>query len=435
MNGLWNAVTTLARKFGDWIAWSSPPSTPDQPKYEPDLPSPIVPTPSTEWRPAQVAPPTAVGGDAADKIPAGSFIHFEDILKDIPECRRLLKSMRKTDKDAYDFHSKVGARVVSERLLVERDLIRKEFVDALPASGMVYLPARYESEGYCNPRFIYFNKVEAKPDYCGIPADSLAIYRVGVAYLEVASPHGENKKRRSGYFQYLMSVRPDRTAVLLKEALRETISTPHYGHYKLKPIGNGRWTRNKQQLSRGKAFTRTYSGYAPVLDSFVRDFEKRKRSEGIFGHIPLITPQDVASALFRFPASEYASSACEDFQVRAERFGISVAFSVAMGRTPYFFKDRQTEVTTDGKRRRIFHAVVEHKRVGRSGKVSTVKAHYRGERKFMWHDEKITITRPERSVATFGMAATEYGFDEDIPADMADMAEVGTKVRDALEAA
>lgn len=424
--GVW---ASLARKFSAWFPWSFRSREPDHPL---PLIAPPPAAPLTDWTPAQVPP--VVEGEVVlvdgEKVPAGSFVHFEDILEAIPECRRLIRKMRKVDKDAYEYHSRVGARVLSERVLLERDYIRQEFIDALPAKGMIYTPAKYDTDDSVVPRFIYFDKVKAQPDYCGIPAASLAIYRVGCAFLELTK--GKDKPMRSGYVEFLVSVQPDRTAVLLKERLREKIRTPHCGHYKVKPIGNGgggrnRWSRNKAFLPRGKEFFRSYSGYDPFLDTWAQDRIERKGGQ--------ITANDVASALFRFPASEYASSACEDFQVRAERGGVSVAFSVAIGRTPYFFKDRQTEVTTDGKRRRIFHAVVGHTRVLKSGKVSTVKAHYRGERSFVWHDEKITITKPENSIARFDVPAIEVYEDQAVNFEVMPAGELAQVIRDRLEAA
>jgi hypothetical protein len=56
---------------------------------------------------------------------------------------------------------------------------------------------------------------------------------------------------------------------------------------------------------------------------------------------------------------------------------------------PYFFKDRDYDLTKLGSRKRIFHLVKEHTR--RDGAV--VKQHYRGQRQFSWagYDVKITV--------------------------------------------
>ena len=108
----------------------------------------------------------------------------------------------------------------------------------------------------------------------------------------------------------------------------------------------------------------------------------------------LETPEAYACMLLGF-LSDWINTSGQEFSVRAERDGLSVNFGVALGRTPYFFKDREVTLNVRGKTCRIFHAVEAHERLLSDGRVTQVKAHYRGLRHFMWKGEKIVITQPD----------------------------------------
>lgn len=343
-----------------------------------------------------------------DDPPRGSFTHLEDILDDLPECRRSLRKMRKFDADAYAYHHKLGARVLSDRAQIDPRLLGDGFARNLPASGMVFSPRRYWTDDSIYPTFIYFDKVERHNDFHDVPDDAKAFYRITVLFIDVTRKNGSGKPLTGGV-SYSVAIRQDGGIHLLKQPQHEIFETPHARHYKRKPIGNGRWGRHKVDLPKGKAWRRTYIDYAPALHSWVRDALKRKRNNGL-------TPQELAGMLFAQAANCYVLSVADDFQVRAERDGVSVAFSVALGRTPHFFKDRQTAAATDGKRKRIFHGVVRHDRTLASGKVITIKAHYRGERRFDWFDEHITITAPEDSLISWN--ATAHEIENDVLAEL-----------------
>lgn len=360
---------------------------PPEPETIPSSPEPAL-TPAPKLRRA-----------LPDDPPRGSFTHLEDILDDLPECRRSLRKMRKFDADAFAYHHKLGARVLSDRALFQIMGLDNGFARSLPAAGMVFSPRRIWTDDNIFPTFIYFSKVERSNDFHDVPNDAKAFYRVTVLFIDVTKKNGSGKPR-SGGVNFSVAIRQDSGIHLLKEPQQETFGTPHAGHYKVKPIGNGRWGRHKLELARGKAWRRTYIDYAPALRMWVRDAHKRKPTSNI-------TVQELTTILFAGAANCYALSVSDDFQVRAERDGVSVAFSVALGRTPHFFKDRQTTAASDGKRKRIFHGVVRHDRTLPSGKVITVKAHYRGERRFDWFGERITITAPEDSLIKWQVAARE----------------------------
>jgi len=78
-------------------------------------------------------------------------------------------------------------------------------------------------------------------------------------------------------------------------------------------------------------------------------------------------------------------------QVRATKNNVSTLINVDVEDTPDFFADRE-DVIVDGIKKRIFHIVRAHERVGSKG----VKIHFRGLRQFTWNGYDIEISVPWR---------------------------------------
>lgn len=100
-------------------------------------------------------------------------------------------------------------------------------------------------------------------------------------------------------------------------------------------------------------------------------------------------------------------------------------FTVPQNRWKYFFKDRIDAMATDGKKKRIFHAVIAHQRHLANGKTSNVRTHYRGSRHFVWEGYEIKIVMQGKhgvSQATFGAKAHEYDDDDNVPERTVDVA-------------
>ncbi len=433
MSDLWQSIVSRIRSWLG-IRIAEPPA-PVQPPQLLALPAPVLePAPALEPKSPPIAPAPTMEQAIKALNQTAAFAHFEDILDDLPECRRSIGKLRKIDRDAWDYHHKLGARVVSDRIHQGFILpsLDRAFQRSLPASGMVFCPRRHWTNEYIYPTFVYFQKLTKRADYFDIPNDAVAFYRMTVLYVDVTKHDGVGRPVTGG-LSCMVAVTESGRVHLLQELQTETFETPHARHSRTKSIGrNGRaghgstsgYSRHKVHIPRGKSWKRQYIGYHPLLYTWARDKKKPD------------TPQGLVSGLFTHSANTFASSVTEDFQVRAERHGVSVAFSVALGRTPYFFKDRQTTVAKDGKRKRIFHAVVEHQRVYPSGKVATVRAHYRGERRFEWHGETITITAPENSVMTWDAAAQEIDEEMLLEAEAMGMVrpgEAAAQVRSVLE--
>jgi hypothetical protein len=77
-------------------------------------------------------------------------------------------------------------------------------------------------------------------------------------------------------------------------------------------------------------------------------------------------------------------------QIRVEKDDMAATFAVKQDRLSYFFKDRDYVLTSNGSRRRIFHVVKPHMRMG----VIPIKMHFRGERQFTWAGYKVLVSVP-----------------------------------------
>ncbi len=85
------------------------------------------------------------------------------------------------------------------------------------------------------------------------------------------------------------------------------------------------------------------------------------------------------------------------WNVKVTKDDRSLTFAISDNDAPYFFKDRFDVKTDAGKRRPVFHAVKSHHRTLQSGRVTTVKTHYRGSDHFVWNGCSVRIYVPGRS--------------------------------------
>lgn len=87
----------------------------------------------------------------------------------------------------------------------------------------------------------------------------------------------------------------------------------------------------------------------------------------------------------------YEAATYSIIQVRATKNGICTLINVNVEETPDFFEDRE-DVVIDGIKKRIFHIVRAHERIGSKG----VRIHFRGLRQFVWNGYEIEISVPGR---------------------------------------
>ena len=77
------------------------------------------------------------------------------------------------------------------------------------------------------------------------------------------------------------------------------------------------------------------------------------------------------------------------WSITARKGEYKIIFTIPDNDAPRFFKAREGKAHT-----RIFHSVTPHPRTLKSGKVTTVKFHYRGRRAFRWNGYLIDIQVP-----------------------------------------
>jgi hypothetical protein len=83
--------------------------------------------------------------------------------------------------------------------------------------------------------------------------------------------------------------------------------------------------------------------------------------------------------------------------IRAKKEGCIAAFGIDVKRGKYFFADREVELATDGRKKRIFHSVIAHDRHIGQNRTTRVRDHYRGLRDFNWNGYGIHIVWPKHS--------------------------------------
>lgn len=401
MTALWQSIVGLAVQFVPWL-FTKRPSARQQIALPQAVALPLPP----EAPPAEVirlerlpplmpTPKRRVAKDFA-RDAGGTYFYLDNLLDQLPKCRQLMRKMRAVDREAYDYNSRLGARVMPEFNLRTIE-VPSAFLEKLPSAGMIFVPPSKHDDKPTKGKsrydgvFTYFQKLTKRPWNMVAPKDEAqAIYRCTCVYVR------KDKSGATGA-QFLIAL-IDGVPRLISERIVERT---------------------------GAGFHRQRWGYPAELEWwFTHNRPLLVKSHGedtamlVFGE----SVHEFAGILFAKAAMQYTASAAEHFQVRAERDGISIGFSVGLGRTPYFFRDRDRTVNADGATRRIFHRVEPHHRTLANGKVVNVKGHYRGLRRFTWKGEKVVITAPEWSQFTIDVDAREYASDESIPSLNKDMA-------------
>jgi hypothetical protein len=309
-------------------------------------------------------------------VETSEFYHVKELLDALPSCRRVLRKLKKFDRDAFNFHKRMGARLIGEGVRnggIRSVSIRESFLKTLPTAGMVIMFwEAYEKPEEPTNMFCYFQKIVKCPWNVEVVKGATTLYEFTVAF--------EAKDLVICGYTNTIALMEDGTAKVLKTRDALPVQLP-----------NGRTIYQKKfDLGRG-----TYWHRKSVVD----------RSG-------LADPAALVVFLFTLVVNGYDKSTDDGFQITAKRFGKALSFSGGEKRAKIFFKDRDLEITTDGRRKRIFHTVEKHERQLKSGKTISVAAHYRGSRKFIWKEEEITIHPVEQSIRNFNVTS----YEEDHPA-------------------
>jgi len=297
-----------------------------------------------------------------------------DILDDLENYFMLLGRMRKGDRESYDLYSRVGAQLLPWHQFGSYDArsVRKFdgkvlpwFMQTRPGFGAVMWTKPSEDEEidgkkWVWPRFMIFQKYALRSVPSNIqPVNSGTVYCVS-AYWD--SNFTEDKR---GYgTQFGVCLEPDGSVRVLRMLMSKHYSIRH------------RHGKNKGGVT---TFTRREWGLPEFFQLWAKDHN--------------MTVDEVLTEVFVAAANAYEISHYGMIKVTVRKGKVVAAFNIAAKRSAYFFKDREVHLNDKGSRKRIFHIVRPHERVTNGG-TTTVRMHFRGERRFGWNGYDVLVTVP-----------------------------------------
>lgn len=294
----------------------------------------------------------------------GAHYYFGDILNQLNNAVEDLALLRRAHPDAYELHRKLGIAVVSgdmdRSLLAFGETVEPFIVSAMPAFAGVFCGReKKQDDGKLYARFLMAQKIKH--------FEKVAAH-TGTLYEMIGVWKGRGKEPFVGNF--FVSV--DRSGNVA--AVKVPIQRHMCG-------GRGR-----------EPFVRTEWDYPQVLKDIADENDA--------------SVDRVAHYWFTDTMSR-AAAAESGIKVRARRGTVCATFAIDMLRTPYFFKDRIKAKNENGNTRPVFHYVKGHKRLGKF-----IKPHFRGMRRFRWHDFDVSVSMPGRDygmVSEFDAGATYDG--------------------------
>lgn len=296
-----------------------------------------------------------------------------DRLDDYFSCARRLK---KHDRDAYDLFSRVGLGVTTHIYKMSRIT----GTDRIMHGGVAFSGNVDDKNIY--PSFTYFRKFAAPPFGVEFSGGG-AIYKVTCVYDE----RGRHKKLVVP-MDFWVSVDGDGRPHLLRE-----------------------YSRSTQQIMPKKKRA-SFGGHVHVLK---QPFVVYRNEWKLPSWLNLVkgpeTKEEKAAEIFSQAYESYRESAA-DILISVKTADCAATFGIGIKRAPYFFADREGELTPSGSKKKIFHGVREHERQVSPDKKVTVKAHYRGMRHFDWNGYSIAISFPGVNEAML-LKSGPGGYDED----------------------
>lgn len=337
------------------------------------------PAPIIEEQPALIVEeptppvrPVRVKRERATTKPISMRWHFRrDILDRLDEYFDCIKRLRQYAPDDYDLLSQTGLAVpadwyVNGELQAEVERVasgpRPSFGGILFAvEGVAGVEVTSEATLY--PSFLYFRKLAAPSRVQRVGGD---IYALTVLY----DSRGHLRRNVVRPMTCHVVVAPDGSLSLLRETL----------------ILNSRFYRKAGRRKERVDLTTKHWGYPPWVTEAARD---KGYSASHWACMMLVM------------ALRTYAEAQERTIIRVQHSGCTATFGIELSRCPRFFADRDvTALATDGRRKRIFHAVMRHvRRV--DGRGIDVKPHYRGMRTFDWNGYHVRIVRPGINILRF----------------------------------
>ena len=294
----------------------------------------------------------------------GAHYYLGDLLESLDDYNKVVKKLKRHYPDAYDYYVRVGCPVTSDDIRVDKTLgAHWRNGSERPAIMMCHFAQRSWQDDMDDdkvyPTFLLLQKMKA---VSGVQFTNSDLYEGTLFYRERKST-----KIIVG-LPYYTSVDPEGNISLLRQ-----LKTYPMRQYSKK-------MRTRKAEIRGRRSNMT-SGVVQRwgLPDYVIEMAHDKKE----------TPQEWALINFTIVAC-FAETLNSGLLIRAKKNNACAAFSIDLLRTPYFFKNRIKVKTESGKTKPIFHIVRTHQR--KTG--SFVKTHFRGLRRFNWHDHDVTISMP-----------------------------------------
>ena len=307
-------------------------------------------------------------------VDSQSFYFREAILDSLDNYFRHLRNMRKSDPDAFELYSKIGARIVPDTGLVEATFVSPWFRQTLPSFGAVavIIGTKEKEEEVkhdrIHPRFLTFTKY----DRYHHPSDYQAPNAIGTFYMVGMYWDDPKKKEKPVCTTLGVCLTPEGNAIPLKYRYQREVAIKHK-----------------------KGRLRDYPTFVMQTKWRLPDYSEAANEHGVTLTDELIQRFILAANIF-----ETAHSGMTEVTIKSPK-GLVAKFSVDPVRTAYFFKDREVTLNAKGRKQKIFHIVRTHMRQRADGKEQAVKTHFRGLRSFMWNGYAVSITVPNREHLNF----------------------------------
>lgn len=337
--------------------------------------------------------------------------HFRGAILDrLDEYFVCIRRLRRHDPPSYALFSRLGFAIASDRYIVGpvtmQDVSRFKRITfggvLLPQSPPGKLTSR--GERWISPSFFYFTKLKHP---VGVAARRGDIYRLSVLY---------DDRDLNAYWRSKLSTVCNCHIVLQPTGEMTLLREVHTAPTRFQVGGTKKRKQHKQTVE----FTSRCWRYPGWLDGVAHDHDQ--------------DPEQWATDLLSMAIQTYLS-ATEKIVIRVKRAGVVASFGIDVARCKYFFADRKTEaLATDGRRKRIFHAVTGHTRRLADGRVTTVRDHYRGARAFSWNDSTVKIVFPTNTrILHFDAPAEEFAEGASFPSGMLTPGQVGARLGTGLE--
>jgi len=300
--------------------------------------------------------------------------HFRSTILDrLDEYFACIRRVQRHDPDSYALFSRIGFTVPPDWLRNPanvNNLERLKTTTRISFGGILMATDSEREKDGLYPSFVYFHKMK-NPSAVQV-TNTGDIYRLTCVY----DDRHLNTQRWSARFTMLASchvcLHHDGTVTLLKERVQcssRIVSRRRNGHRDVFTLTNTQW------------------GYP----TWLKDVPLKAENNGMHR-----TAAEWICGMFVLAILTHADNVSRII-VRATQGGSVAAFGIDLTRAKYFFADRDSELAIDGRKKRIFHSVIEHTRHLDGDRQTTVRFHYRGLRHFDWNGYNVHIVLPSHN--------------------------------------